>query len=116
MLESPQISRSRELGPIFDREAPRPDDPIISIIDGKPYKSLKRHLSTHGLTPEQYRERYGLKSDYPMVAESYAEKRRPIAKQLGLGRKPRQSTTAAPAADAKAPRGRRKKQTEATSE
>src|SRR5687767_6209990 len=49
---------------------------IISMIDGKPYKALKRHLSGHGLTPAQYRERFGLKPDYPMVAASYAEKRR----------------------------------------
>jgi predicted transcriptional regulator len=63
-------------------------DHIISMIDGKPYKTLKRHLSTHGLSPAQYRERYGLKSDYPMVAENYAEMRRGLAKKIGLGRKP----------------------------
>jgi predicted transcriptional regulator len=63
-------------------------DHIISMIDGKPYKTLKRHLSTHGLTPAQYRERYGLKPDYPMVAENYAEMRRGLAKKIGLGRKP----------------------------
>jgi predicted transcriptional regulator len=58
------------------------------MIDGKPYKTLKRHLGMHGLTPAQYRERYGLKSDYPMVAENYAEMRRGLAKKIGLGRKP----------------------------
>jgi predicted transcriptional regulator len=62
-------------------------DHIISLIDGKPYKTLKRHLSRHGLTPDQYRERYGLKSDYPMVSENYAEMRRSLAKKIGLGRK-----------------------------
>ncbi|RZK00004.1 MAG: transcriptional regulator [Novosphingobium sp.] len=62
-------------------------DHLISLIDGKPYKTLKRHLSTHGLTPAEYRERYGLKADYPMVAESYAEMRRGLAKKIGLGRK-----------------------------
>lgn len=62
-------------------------DHIISMIDGKPYKTLKAHLSRHGLTPGEYRQRYGLKHDYPMVAPSYAELRRGIAKQLGLGRK-----------------------------
>lgn len=62
-------------------------DHIVSMIDGKPYKTLRRHLATHGLTPEQYRERYGLKSDYPMVAENYSESRRAMAKQIGLGRK-----------------------------
>lgn len=63
---------------------------IISMIDGKPYKSLKRHLKTHGLTPAEYRQRYGLKPDYPMVAPDYAERRREMAKKIGLGRRPRQ--------------------------
>lgn len=63
-------------------------DHIISMIDGKPYKTLRRHLSTHGMTPEQYRERYGLKADYPMVSESYSQVRRDMAKKIGLGRKP----------------------------
>ncbi len=63
-------------------------DHIVSLIDGKAYKTLKRHLSGHGLTPAQYRERYGLKSDYPMVAENYAEMRRGLAKKIGLGPKP----------------------------
>jgi predicted transcriptional regulator len=61
---------------------------IISMIDGKPYKTLRRHLSTHGLTPEQYRERYNLKADYPMTAPAYSETRRAMAKKIGLGRKP----------------------------
>jgi predicted transcriptional regulator len=63
-------------------------DHIISMIDGKPYKTLRRHLARHGLTPEQYRERFGLKSDYPMVSESYSNARREMAKKIGLGRKP----------------------------
>ncbi|MBB3348378.1 MucR family transcriptional regulator [Sphingomonas sp. BK069] len=61
---------------------------IISLIDGRPYKSLRRHLAANGLTPEEYRARYGLKRDYPMVAENYSEARRAMAKELGLGRKP----------------------------
>jgi predicted transcriptional regulator len=60
---------------------------IISMIDGKPYKALRRHLSGHGLTPEQYRERYNLKADYPMVAPSYSATRRDMARKIGLGRK-----------------------------
>ena len=60
---------------------------IISMIDGKPYQTLKRHLSRHGLTPQEYRERYGLPRDYPMVAPAYSESRRAIAQRLGLGRK-----------------------------
>ena len=63
-------------------------DQIISMIDGKPYKTLRRHLAGHGLTPEQYRERYNLKADYPMVAPAYSEQRRAMAKKIGLGRKP----------------------------
>jgi predicted transcriptional regulator len=63
-------------------------DHIISLIDGKPYRTLRRHLTTNGLTPEEYRQRYGLKKDYPMVAPSYSEQRRAMAKQIGLGRKP----------------------------
>lgn len=62
-------------------------DHIISLIDGKPYKTLKRHLAGHGLTPEDYRERYNLRSDYPMVAPSYSEHRRHVAQNLGLGRR-----------------------------
>ena len=62
-------------------------DHIISMIDGKGYKTLRRHLTTHGLTPEQYRERYNLKADYPMVAATYSEARRVMAKSIGLGRK-----------------------------
>lgn len=62
-------------------------DHIVSMIDGKPYKTLRRHLSTNGLTPDQYRQRYGLKPDYPMVAENYSESRRAMAKKIGLGRK-----------------------------
>lgn len=64
-------------------------DHIISMIDGKPYKTLRRHLTTHGLTPEEYRARYKLKPDYPMVAEAYSEQRRAMAKKIGLGSKGR---------------------------
>ena len=67
-------------------------DHIISMIDGKSYKTLKRHLSTNGMTPDEYRTRYGLKADYPMVAPTYAEARRAMAKKIGLGRKPKAAT------------------------
>lgn len=62
-------------------------DHILSLIDGKPYKALKRHLSAHNLTPAQYRERYHLPSDYPMVAAGYSAARREVALKLGLGNK-----------------------------
>ncbi len=89
-------------------------DHIISMIDGKSYKTLRRHLAGHGLTPETYRERYGLRADYPMVAETYSQSRRDMAKRIGLGRKARTTTAAdAPeaAGDAGEPkrRGRRPK-------
>ena len=58
---------------------------IISLIDGKQYKTLKRHLMAHGLTPEAYRSRYNLPANYPMVAPAYGEHRRNIARQSGLG-------------------------------
>lgn len=61
---------------------------LICLEDGQKFKSLKRHLMTHhGLTPEQYRERWGLASDYPMVAPAYAEARSRLAKDMGLGQK-----------------------------
>jgi predicted transcriptional regulator len=66
-------------------------DYIVCLEDGKKLKMLKRHLMTHyNLTPEQYRQRWGLAADYPMVAPNYAEKRRELAKKIGLGRKPGQ--------------------------
>jgi predicted transcriptional regulator len=70
---------------------------LISLIDGKKYKSLKRHLTGHGLTPAQYRERYGLPVDYPMVASAYAARRSELAKAAGLGQQRRK--TAAKTAD-----------------
>ncbi|MUT27353.1 MULTISPECIES: MucR family transcriptional regulator [Mesorhizobium] len=64
-------------------------DYIICIEDGKKFKSLRRHLDVHfGLTPDEYREKWGLKSDYPMVAPNYAAQRSALAKSSGLGRKP----------------------------
>ena len=82
-------------------------DHIISMIDGKPYRTLRRHLTTHGLTPDEYRQRYGLKPDYPMVAPSYSESRSAMAKTIGLGRKAGQKVdqgAGAAAGAAKAPR------------
>lgn len=63
----------------------RPDG-IVSFIDGRSYKTLKRHLTAHGLTPASYRARYGLPEDYPMTAPGYAERRSEIAKAIRLGR------------------------------
>lgn len=60
-------------------------DAVISFIDGKSYKTLKRHLTVHGLTPDTYRARFGLPPDYPLVAAAYSEVRSGLAKSLGLG-------------------------------
>ena len=63
-------------------------DHLVCLEDGQKYKSLKRHLmSNHGLTPEQYREKWELPADYPMVAPVYAEARSRLAKEIGLGQK-----------------------------
>lgn len=65
------------------------DAGLVSFINGKTYKSLKRHLADNGITPEGYRERYGLPADYPIVSPAYAARRSEIAKSIGLGRKPK---------------------------
>ena len=63
-------------------------DYIVCLEDGKKLKMLKRHLMTHyGMTPEQYRTRWGLPSDYPMVAPNYAKQRSALAREIGLGRR-----------------------------
>ena len=83
--------------PVEEPQTPKPDkaavkksispDHLTSFIDGRSYKSLKRHLTTQGLTPDEYRQRYGLARDYPMVAPNYSAQRSALAKSLGLGRK-----------------------------
>ena len=76
-------------------------DHIICLEDGKKFKSLKRHLRTdHNLTPQEYRAKWGLKQDYPMVAPNYAEARSNLARTMGLGRKPA-AAPQAPAPEAK---------------
>jgi len=76
-------------------------DALISFIDGKPYRMLKRHLNTHGLTAKSYQERYGLPTNYPMTAPSYSAARSALATKMGLGRK-----APAPAASTPVPRPR----------
>ena len=66
------------------------NDHIVCLEDGKKFKSLKRHLRTqYGLSPEEYREKWGLPADYPMVAPNYAKARSNLAKQMGLGQQRR---------------------------
>ncbi len=69
-------------------------DFIICLEDGKKFKSLKRHLRTHyNVTPEEYREKWGLDADYPMVAPNYAAARSELAKKMGLGQQRKQSNS-----------------------
>lgn len=87
----PEKGQAEELSPeyapaVTARRSLSSPDHIISLIDGKSYKTLRRHLTRHGLTPDGYRERYKLKADYPMVAPSYSEARRSMAKAIGLGK------------------------------
>ncbi|MDH2313117.1 MucR family transcriptional regulator [Methylobacterium brachiatum] len=70
--------------PVAIRASIQPDG-LVSFINGRSYKTLKRHLTAFGLTPEQYRQRYGLGPDYPMVAPDYAATRSRIAREIQLG-------------------------------
>jgi predicted transcriptional regulator len=82
---NPEPSRV-ELKPAVPVKKSVHDDYIVCLEDGKKFKSLKRHLRTHyNLSPEEYRERWGLPHDYPMVAKNYAAARSQLAKQMGLG-------------------------------
>ena len=70
-------------------------DHIVCLEDGKKLTMLKRHLRTaYNMTPDQYRERWGLAQDYPMVAPDYARQRAALARQIGLGKRPRQTAMA----------------------
>lgn len=85
---TPAVSIKKSVTPEF----------IISLEDGKKFKSLKRHLATrYGMTPEDYRAKWNLPADYPMVAPAYAAKRSEMALRLGLGRKPKVTPTPTPA-------------------
>ena len=77
------------------RKSIRPDG-LVSFIDGKSYKTLKRHLTKHGLDPHSYRERYGLPADYPTTSANYSAQRSALAKSLGLGQPGRSAAAEAP--------------------
>lgn len=81
-LESEKPAR-----PMSIRASIKPDY-LVSMIDGKPYKALRCHITRHGYTPESYKQAFDLPSDYPMVAAAYSDLRRAMAKKIGLGRKP----------------------------
>jgi predicted transcriptional regulator len=85
-------------------------DYIVCLDDGKRFKSLKRHLrTTYNLTPDQYRAKWGLAHDYPMVAPNYAAARSELAKQMGLGARRRKMPEPEPVPPSAPARGRRKK-------
>jgi len=89
-LGSPAAAPEPELKPAVSIRSSVKPDHIICLEDGKKLKMLRRHLMTHyGLTPDDYRAKWGLPKDYPMVAPAYAEKRRALAKEIGLGTKGR---------------------------
>lgn len=91
----------KPVGAVSIRASVKPDH-LISMIDGKSYKMLKRHLSLHGYTPESYRQAFNLPHDYPMVAAAYATQRRTLALKIGLGRVREDASAKAPAAPAAA--------------
>ena len=107
-VDAPEASAQEYTPAVTARKSLASKDHIISMVDGKPYKTLRRHLATHGLTPEEYRTRYNLKADYPMVAESYSESRRALAKKIGLGRKPGQKVAPAKTATEAKPAPRKR--------
>lgn len=89
----PALGRPDPCVPIEDSIT---DDYIICLEDGKKLKMLKRHLKTaYNMTPDQYRERWGLSQDYPMVAPNYAKQRSSLAVKIGLGRKRKKISQAA---------------------
>ncbi len=98
-----------ELKPAVSIKKSVTDDYIICLEDGKKFKSLKRHLRTHyDMSPEEYREKWGLSRDYPMVAPAYAAARSQLAKTLGLGQR-RQAEAASPAPSSKSAKGSAKR-------
>ena len=89
-VEEDKKSTAEELKPAVPVRRSVSDDYIICLEDGKKFKSLKRHLRTqYNMTPEQYRDKWGLPADYPMVAPNYAVARSALAKKMGLGQQRR---------------------------
>ena len=91
---APKQEEAKPTPPVPIRRSVTPDY-LISLEDGKQYQSLKRHLTRLGFTPEQYREKWGLPRDYPMVASSYSAKRSELAKSFGLGQQRKNAAKAA---------------------
>ena len=83
---APEPAAAKPTPPVSIRKSVTPDY-LISLEDGQQYKSLKRHLAGKGLTPSEYRHKWGLPADYPMVAPNYSAARSEMARTIGLGRK-----------------------------
>ena len=91
-ISSSRSAPEEKLEPKVSVRASIKPDYIVCLEDGKKQKMLKRHLMTnHGMTPDEYRQKWGLAADYPMVAPNYAEQRRTLAKSIGLGTKRRKT-------------------------
>ncbi|TPL99844.1 MucR family transcriptional regulator [Mesorhizobium sp. B2-3-10] len=86
-LEQPEIAaKPAPVAAVNPKKSVFPDY-IVSLEDGRKFRSMKRHLGLLGMTPDEYRAKWGLAKDYPMVAPSYAAQRSALAKSIGLGRK-----------------------------
>jgi predicted transcriptional regulator len=92
-LSAPQQAEPEKREPPVSIKKSITPDFLISLEDGRHYKTLRRHLKGRGLTPEQYREKWGLRLDYPMVAPNYAKQCSDLAKTLGLGQSRRGRAT-----------------------
>ena len=104
---APEPQPEKPKGAVSARASIKPDG-IISMIDGKKYQTLRRHITRHGYTPESYREAFGLPRDYPLTSANYSELRRGMAKTIGLGRRAAPEPAPEPVAEpVKAKRGRK---------
>lgn len=108
-LAETKAPEPEKLVPIVPIKKSITPDFLISLEDGRRYKSLKRHLSGRGLTPAEYREKWGLARDYPMVAPNYAKQRSELAKSLGLGQQRRKKAESAPVEAPAAPAAPKKR-------
>jgi predicted transcriptional regulator len=110
-LDEKKVAEPEKPVPMMPIKKTITPDYLISLEDGRRYKSLKRHLSGRGLSPAEYREKWGLAKDYPMVAPNYAKQRSELAKALGLGqqrrKRPDDEEAAAATSDAPAAPKRR---------
>lgn len=100
-LTSPASAKPEKIEPLTPAQVRKSitPDALVSFEDGKPYKTLRRHLTLRGLSPEAYREKWGLPADYPMTSASYSAQRSELARSLGLGQQRRKSSPIASNAD-----------------